>query len=187
MLPVCFIPCESMESPAAAKTVTPASTRYLRKFTSNSVGACHPEAPLSELHDLGAPCAPLSDRRKLCLDRFYGRGCLVMLLDHLVARVPQLQEGLGLFVEALAIVAVECRLAQDAKHRLRTEVILIVETMDRRKNLVRGKPGVLNVGQLMPTFVNHLIVADDEAILHRVVVKLGAGIGMCHGNLNGFD
>src|SRR5271165_2015233 len=33
MLPICFIPCESMESPAAANTVTPASTRYLRKFT----------------------------------------------------------------------------------------------------------------------------------------------------------
>src|SRR5258706_13450047 len=33
MAPTCFIPCESMESPATAKTVTPASTRYLRKFT----------------------------------------------------------------------------------------------------------------------------------------------------------
>jgi hypothetical protein len=33
IVPVCFIPWESMESPAAAKTVIPARTRYLRKVT----------------------------------------------------------------------------------------------------------------------------------------------------------
>src|SRR5579862_7278107 len=31
MPPVCFMPCESMESPAAAKTLTPARTKYFRK------------------------------------------------------------------------------------------------------------------------------------------------------------
>src|SRR5215469_8557018 len=36
-LPACFIPCESMESPAAAKTVTPARTRYLRKVKVSNV------------------------------------------------------------------------------------------------------------------------------------------------------
>src|ERR1700682_4877745 len=39
MLPACFIPWESMESPAAAKTVTPASTRYLRKVTGTLTAA----------------------------------------------------------------------------------------------------------------------------------------------------
>src|SRR5664279_3794029 len=36
ILPVCFIPCESMVSPAAANTVTPASTRYLRRVKTSS-------------------------------------------------------------------------------------------------------------------------------------------------------
>src|ERR1035438_3504219 len=65
MLPVCFIPCESMESPAAANTVTPASTRYLRKFTGKLDGgalrlsfraiALRAAKNLGELRDVSRP------------------------------------------------------------------------------------------------------------------------------------
>src|ERR1700719_2680890 len=33
IFPTCFMPYERKESPKGAKTVTPASTRYLRRFT----------------------------------------------------------------------------------------------------------------------------------------------------------
>ena len=33
ILPTCFMPYESRESPTGANTLTPASTRYLRRFT----------------------------------------------------------------------------------------------------------------------------------------------------------
>ena len=38
--------------------------------------------------------------------------------------------------------------------------------------------------QLMSAFIDHLVVADNESVLHRVIVKLGAGIGVRHRNLN---
>ncbi len=41
--------------------------------------------------------------------------------------------------------------------------------------------------QLVAAFVDHLVVADHEAVLYRVIVKLGAGIGVGDGDLNGFD
>src|ERR1700752_2995244 len=105
MLPDCFIPCESMVSPAAAKTVTPASTRYLRKVTGYS-----------------------------SFSRLGGTSRILVLLDHLVAGGPQPQESLGFSVEALAFVTVERSLLENAEHSLRTEVILVVEAVHGREN-----------------------------------------------------
>ena len=39
----------------------------------------------------------------------------------------------------------------------------------------------------MPALVDHLAVGHHEAILHRVLVEFSAGIGMSHGNLDGFN
>src|SRR5580693_7981192 len=139
MLPACFIPCESMESPAAAKTVTPASTRYLRKFT----GSLGSYIRKSENH------SPRSHREKritnerkelkdfLCdsvvkkplasgLGEF-GGGLVAVLFHQLVALRAQLQEGLRFFVKALAIGAVKRGLPQDAEDGLGPEIIFVVE------------------------------------------------------------
>src|SRR5438270_6251221 len=158
MLPACFIPCESMESPAAAKTVTPASTRYLRKVTRDSSGA------------RGAPQVSTRPDSSRALPKLSGldglRGCSLIhvFLDQLVACTPKLPEGLGLFVETLAVVAVECRLPQNAVHSLGTEIIFVIKAMHGRENVIRGQAGILNMGELMSAFVCHLIVVDHEAV-----------------------
>src|ERR1700736_2682675 len=117
------------------------------------------------------------------------RGCslITMLLDHLIAHGPHFQESLCFLVQALAVVAVKCRFPKDAENSFGTEVILVVKAMHRAQNLIRGKPRILNVRELMATLIHHLAVLHHEAVLHRVVVKLSAGISMSDGDLDGLD
>src|ERR1700688_1916897 len=204
MFPVCFIPCESMESPAAANTVTPASTRYLRRFTAfvsfratrylprDKRAQAQPRATLlaARGHTVVVAAPSLFTRQKttrpeLCLDGFSSGRFVVMFLHHLVARRPQLQEGLRLFVQALAVVVVEHRLPKDAVHGLRTEIIFIVEAMNGRQNIVGGQSWILNMRQLVSAFVPHLVVAHHKSVFHRVVIKLSARIRVRHRNLDG--
>ena len=111
-----------------------------------------------------------------------------LLVAHpLVPHGTRFQEGFGFFVQALPVIAVKCGFPQNAESRFRPEVILIVETVHGFENLGRGQPWVLNVRQLMSTLVDHLGVGDHEAILHRVVVKFGAGIRVSDGYLDGLD
>src|SRR5271156_4835948 len=120
MLPVCFIPCESMESPAAAKTVTPASTRYLRRVTGNLDGqGCQkgancqqPGKPNSVNQIRPEPGVP--NPLRLCLCRLRRGRFLRMLPDQPVSLRAQLQETLRFFVQALAVVAVKHRFSQNA-------------------------------------------------------------------------
>ena len=84
-------------------------------------------------------------------------------------------------------MAIESGFSQDSKHSLGTEIIFVVEAMHGRKYFIRGKAGILNVGQLMSAFIDHLVVADNEPVLHGVVVELGSGIRVRHRNLDGFD
>ena len=116
----------------------------------------------------------------------FGGGLVAMLLHQLVALRTQLQEGLGFLVKPLAVIAVKRRLLQDAEHRLGPEIILIVKTMHRGKNVIRRQSGILDVRQLVSAFIHHLVVAHHESVLHGVVVEFGAGIGVGHRNLNGF-
>src|ERR1700737_4527448 len=87
------------------------------------------------------------------------RGCslITMLLDHLVAHRAHFQESLRFLVQALAVVAVKCRFPQDAENSFGTEVILVVKAMHRAQNLIRGKPGILNVRGLMATPLTPLV------------------------------
>src|SRR5579871_4883466 len=160
-----------MESPAAAKTVTPASTRYLRKVTQNSSGLWG-----------RSPSVVHCWNRVLCLGRL-GRSCRFgVLLHHLVAGSAQFQKRLGFFVKTAALIPVKRCFPQDAENSLRSEIIFIIKTVHRREDLIGRQTRVLNMGELMPALVDHLAVGDHEAVLHGVVVKLGTGIGMGHGN-----
>src|SRR5215467_15654037 len=116
-----------------------------------------------------------------------GVGGLGVLLHHLVAGSPKLQKPLGLLIEALALTGVEGRFFQDAEDSFWTEVILVVEAVHSRKNIVGRQAGVFNVSELMSAFVDHLAVRDHESVLDGVVIKLGARICVRDGNLNGFD
>src|ERR1700674_2744049 len=197
MLPVCFIPCESMESPAAANTVTPASTRYLRKFTGSlSIHSKTFHHRVTEAQRKtrkqnaykGFLCVSVTLWGKaswLRLNQFRRR-VVAMLLHHLVSRRAQLQERLRFLVKTFAVIAVKCRLLQYAEHGLGPEIIFIIKAMHREENVVGGKPRILDVRQLVSAFIHHLVVAHHESVLHRIVVKLRARISMRHGNLNGF-
>jgi len=46
---------------------------------------------------------------------------------------------------------------------------------------------VLDLGHLVAAFVDHFVVADHEAILDGEIVEFGAGVGVCDGDLDGFD
>ena len=59
--------------------------------------------------------------------------------------------------------------------------------MHRVQGLFARQAGVLDLRQLMSTFIDHLVIADDESILHRVIVKLRPRIRVRHRDLNGFD
>src|SRR6266480_1675996 len=141
MLPASFIPRDNRESPVAPKTVTAANTKYLRKVTSSF----------------------------LRLDRFRRSGGVfffALLLDPFVARGAQLQKALGLFVESLAFSAIERGFSQNAVHSLGAEVVLVIKTVDRFHDLVRGQAGILNVRHLMAAFIHHFRIGDHEAALH---------------------
>src|SRR3984893_10770882 len=167
MLPVCFIPCASMESPAAAKTVTPASTRYLRRLTRNSLG--------------GGTYSGL-DWIRCC-----GRGLVAMPLDHLVTHGTYLEETFGFLVQTLAVVAVKRSFLQDAEHSLGPEIIFVVETMHRAENIVRRQSRILDVRQLVAAIVDHLLILHHEPVADRLVVQFRTRIGMRDRNLDGLN
>src|SRR2546423_14664230 len=101
MLPACFIPRDSRESPVAPKTVTAANTRYLRKVTSSFLG----------------------------LDRFRrssGVFLLALLLNPFIARGAQLQEALGFLVQTLAFSTIKRGFSQNAVHSFGPEVVLVI-------------------------------------------------------------
>src|SRR5581483_12343501 len=147
MLPVCFMPCASMESPAAAKTVPPASTRYLRKvkqFSILSTRQSYSARSFAEI--LSTKYRVLSTslvRHSHGAGRLASRGFLRVLLHQFIALRAQLEEGPGLFIQALALVPVESGFLQDPEHRLGAEVIFVVEAMHRRENLIGGQAGIL--------------------------------------------
>src|SRR5436190_4710805 len=146
MLPASFIPRDNRESPVAPKMVTAANTRYLRKVTSSFLG----------------------------LDRFRRSGRVfffALLLNPFVARGAQLQEALGLFVQALTFSAIERRLPQNAVHSFGPEVVLVIEAVDGLHDLVCGQAGILNVGHLMAAFVHHFRIRNHKAALYGVIVE----------------
>src|SRR4029077_14265462 len=101
-----------------------------------------------------------------------------MLLHQFVALGAKFQEGLRLFVKPLAVVTVKGGLLENAERSLGTEVILVVEAVRGAKNVIRRQAGILNVRQLVSAFIYHFIVADDESVFHRIIVKFGPRISM---------
>src|SRR5215813_11346482 len=156
--PISFMPRESIESPIAANTATPASTRYLRNVTVN-----------------------------LGFGRFR-RGCRLVFLPHpLVAHGSSLQESFCFLVKTLPFGTVESCLAQDTERGLGPEIVLIVEAMHHFHHFFGGQIRILNLHHLMSTLVHHLGIRHQESILHDVIVELGAWVRMGHRNLDRFD
>src|ERR1700755_3599110 len=98
ILPACFIPWESMESPAAAKTVTPARTRYLRKVKTRSQFGRKSTADFKSQSQTAEICTsrivnPGSVRHPHGAHRCRRSG-LGVFLYQLVARRTQLPEAL---------------------------------------------------------------------------------------------
>src|ERR1700730_11253820 len=141
MLPTCFIPRDSSESPMEAHRVTPASTRYLRKVTRSFPGLSWSR------RRAGVTPAPTSGLR--WSDCGGGVVFLAFVLDPLVAHGADFEEGLGFFIEALAIHAVEGGFSQDAEYCPGPEIILVVKAVDGLKNFFRGEAGILDVRQLV--------------------------------------
>src|SRR5581483_9030124 len=131
-------------------------------------------------------------RIRLDVSRVYRGRCgrrqilLLPVLHPLVTHGPNLEKSLGLFVQALAIIAVEGGFLENAKHGFRPEVVLVVKTMHRVEDFFGGQARILNVGQLMSAFIDHLVVGHHESVFHGVIVELGAGISVRHGHLYGF-
>ena len=120
-------------------------------------------------------------------DGFSTRGLLVVLFDQLVAHRADFQKGFGFFVETLALAGVEGGFAQDAEDGFRAEIIFVVEAVDGGEDFVGGQAGVLDVGELVSTFVDHFAVFDHESIFDGVVVEFGARVGVGYRDLDGFD
>src|SRR5580700_10934989 len=116
----------------------------------------------------------------------FGVVLLAFVLHPVMTHGANLEKSLRFFIEALAIHAVESRFSQDTEYCLWPEIIFIVKTMHCLENVIRWQTRILNVSQLMSTLIDHLVVADHEAILHRIIVQFGSRVSMSHGNLNRF-
>ena len=110
-----------------------------------------------------------------------------VLLDQLVACGTQLQEALGLFVQALPLMTIEGGPLQNAEYSLGTEVVLVIEEVHCPKHFVGKETRILDVCELVSPVVDHLAARDHEAILDDVVVKFSTRVGMGDGNLYGLD
>src|ERR1700690_500672 len=115
--PSSFMPRASRESPAVLKTVMPARTRYLRKVNcgSNSgLSGLRTSRTTSEAKASSdnatfiAAVNRCATQNHLSLGRFRGWGLILAVIFHpLVALRAQFEEGSSLFIQALAVVAVE--------------------------------------------------------------------------------
>src|SRR5215468_6277395 len=155
--PISFMPRESIESPIAANTATPASTRYLRNVTVS----------------LGFG--------------WFRRGRrFVLLTNPLVAHGARLQERFRFLVEALAVGAVEGCLLQNTEGSFRAEIVFVVEAVHHFHDVFRWKFRVLDLHHLMPALVHHLGVGREESVLHNVIVEFRSRIRMRDRDLDRF-
>src|SRR5580658_4218364 len=90
-------------------------------------------------------------------------------------------------IQAFTVRRVEGSLSQDAEYCLGTEIIFVVKAVHRFEDFFGGQSGILNVSELVAALIHHFVVADHEAVFHRIVVEFGSGISVGHGYLNSLD
>ena len=90
----------------------------------------------------------------------------------------------GLVVQALALVRIPQSVANDAPSDARPEIVSVIELVDAGHHVLPGQVRILQVRKLVAAVVGNGF-AGEKAFAHTLIVELGAGIGMGHGDLDG--
>ena len=140
-----FMPRDSIASPAAPKTAS--------RQTPNTYG-----------------------RSRLVLKRLRARPERQVIPSacrepHLLRCERNLEAAASLRLQTFTFARMKHRFSEDSVDRLRAEIIFVVETMYGLHQFVRRQIRELDLHHLVSTFVHHLRISGDEAVLHRVFVQ----------------
>ena len=101
----------------------------------------------------------------------------------LLAVGSQLQEIDSLMVQPLALCDVPQRVAHDAPRHARAEIVAVVESVHGIHHVFLAQAGILQVRQLVAAGVGDRLTGK-KTFAHALIVKLGSGIGVGHGDLD---